>query len=658
MTTPHDDHVRPTRRDLLLWSGGALAAASLSGCSFLSTDPSGKDATGAKAAAKGKEAPALAALAKDGKLPKLAERLPKNPLVVKPVEKVGVYGGTFKTVLLNAADTSWLGRTVGYEALMRFDPTGTKVIPNIAEAVNVSDDGREFTVKLREGMKWSDGEPFTADDIVFAYNDVALNAEINPVVPEYITSDGKPAKITKVDDVTVTFTFPNTNGLFYTKLAYTGGALTSFPRHYMEKFHKKYNPEVENDAKKEKMASWTDLWGAKADGWANAELPTLRGWVVTNPLGKGNRVVVERNPYYWKTDPEGSQLPYINNVHFDVISDAQVILLKGTAGELSMSTRHINTLPNKPVLAQGRSKGKYHFITLENTVMNDLVLSLNLNHKDPVTRKIFQNKNFRIGLSHAINREEMIKSVFQRQGEPWQAAPDDRSEFYDEEFAKQYTEYDVDLANSFLDKAGLTQKDSEGFRLRPDGKRLAFQVEVASPALTPSWVDGTQMVTDFWQKVGVFAKTKNEDRTLFYERKEPEANQHDAGVWMGDGGLKIELLEPRWYFPFTGESIYAVLWQQWFNSFGELGEKPPAAPLKQMQLYRQLIATTDEQKQKTLYKQILQIAKEQFYCIGTVRIPNTYGIVKNNFHNVPTNIPEASIMATPALTNPEQWYIS
>ena len=314
MTTPHDDHVRPTRRDLLLWSGGALAAASLSGCSFLSTDPSGKDATGAKAAAKGKEAPALAALAKDGKLPKLAERLPKNPLVVKPVEKVGVYGGTFKTVLLNAADTSWLGRTVGYEALMRFDPTGTKVIPNIAEAVNPSNDGREFTVKLREGMKWSDGEPFTADDIVFAYNDVILNDEINPVVPEYITSDGKPAKITKVDDVTVTFTFPNTNGLFYTKLAYTGGALTSFPQHYMEKFHKKYNPEVENDAKKEKMASWTDLWGAKADGWANAELPTLRGWVVTNPLGKGNRVVVERNPYYWKTDPEGSQLPYIDNV--------------------------------------------------------------------------------------------------------------------------------------------------------------------------------------------------------------------------------------------------------------------------------------------------------------------------------------------------------
>ncbi len=658
MTTSHDDRVRPTRRDILLWGGGALAATSLQACSFLSTDPTGKKEGAAAGAAKGKEAPSLAKLVKDGKLPKVSERLPKNPLVVRPTKDVGVYGGTFKSVMLNAADTPWLGRTVGYEALLRFDPTGTKVVPNIAEAVNASSDGREFTIKLREGMKWSDGKPFTADDIVFAMNDVLLNKEINPVTPDWITSDGKPATATKVDDVTVKVTFPKTNGLFYTKLAYTGGALTAFPRHYMEEFHKKYNSDVEALAKKEKLAGWVDLWGGKADGWANADLPTLRGWVVKNPLGKGNRVVVERNPYYWKTDPDGSQLPYIDAVNFDVISDAQVILLKATNGEIDMSSRHINTLPNKPILAKGREKGQYHFITLENTVMNDLVISLNLNHKNPVLRKIFQNKDFRIGLSHAINREEMIKSVFQRQGEPWQPSPDDRSEFYDEEFSKQYTEYDVDLANSFLDKAGLSKKDGEGFRLRPDGKRLIFQVEVASPALTPSWVDGTQMVTEFWRKVGVDAKTKNEDRTLFYERKDYPANEHDAGVWMGDGGLKIEVLEPRWYFPFSTESIYAQNWQAWFNSFGKEGEKPPAAPLKQMQLYRQLIGTVDETEQKAIYKQILQIAKEQFYCIGTVRIPNTYGIVKDNLHNVPDNMPEASIMSTPALSNPEQWYFS
>lgn len=381
-------------------------------------------------------------------------------------------------------------------------------------------------------------------------------------------------------------------------------------------------------------------------------------WVTKNPLGTGSRVTFERNPYYFKTDPDGSQLPYLDRANFDVTSDVQVILLKASAGELDMTTRHINTLPNKPVLARGRAKGQYHFITLENTVMNDIVISLNLNHKDPVLRKIFQDKNFRVGLSHSMNRPEMIQSVFQRQGVPWQAAPDERSEFYDEEFAKQFTEYDVAKANSFLDKAGLTKKDSAGFRLRPDGKRLSFQVEVASPSLTPSWVDGTQLVVQYWQKVGVDAKMKNEDRTLFYERKDPTANEHDAGVWMGDGGLLIEKLEPRWYFPFSSESIYAELWQQWFNTYGKEGEEPPPETRKQMELYRRLIDTIDENEQNTIYKQILQIAKEQFYCIGCVRIPNTYGIVKNNFHNVPDKMPEASIMATPALSNPEQWYKS
>ncbi|MGW5362200.1 ABC transporter substrate-binding protein [Actinopolymorpha pittospori] len=651
------DDLRPSRRDLLRWGGGTLAVASLTSCSFLSTDPTSEPGAAGVKAKNAKEAPALSTLVEQGKLPKLAERMPKIPLVVQNTESVGVYGGTWRSVLLNAADTSWLARTIGYETLLRWDTTGTKVIPNIAEGIEGSDDGREFRIRLREGMKWSDGQPFTADDLMFAYNDVMLNKEISPVVSDYITSDGVPAKLEKVDTHTVLVTFPKPNGLFYRKLAYQG-ALISYPRHYLEQFHKDHNPEAVRMAKEEKLTDWTDLFGARADRWANADLPTLCAWEIQNPLGTGNQVVAVRNPYYWKTDPNGSQLPYIDRVVFNVISDAQVILLRATAGEIDMSTRHINTLPNKPVLASGRGKGKYHFITLENTVMNDLVLSLNLNHKDPVLRQIFQNKDFRIGLSHAIDRPEMIKSVWQRQGVPWQAAPDDRSEFYDEEFATQFTAYDPDRANDHLDRVGLTRKDGEGFRLRPDGKRLVFQIEVASPAVTPSWVDGTEMVTEYWRKVGVDVRTKSEDRTLFYERKDPLANQHDAGVWSGDGGLKIEIVEPRWYFPFSNESLYAVLWADWFSSRGKRGQKPSGATLRQMELYWQLTATVDVEQQKQLFREILKIAKEQFYCIGTVRIPNTYGIVKDNFYNVPNNLPESAVMNTPAPGNPEQWFIS
>jgi peptide/nickel transport system substrate-binding protein len=655
MTTSHDDHVRVTRRDLMLWGAGALAATSLTSCSFLSTDPSAKGGGPAAAAKKGKEAPSLAKLVKSGELPKVAERIPTNPLVIQPVDKAGAYGGTIRTVLLNATDTPWLGRIVGHEPLARWNVDATKVEPNVAESIEPSSDAMEYTITLREGMKWSDGEPFTADDLVFAFDEVILNEELTPVVPEVLTSDGKPAKLEKVDDVTVKIVFPAPNGLFYKKLG-NQAQLIAWPKHYMEQFHKKFNPDVEALAEEEDMAAWTDLFFAKADPWANPDVPRLHPWKVLNPLGKGTRVTLERNPFYWKTDPDGSQLPYIDEVIYDLNTDAQVILLKATNGELSMSTRHINTLPNKPVLAKGRAEGDYRFLRLENTVINDMVICLNLTHKDPVKRKIFQNKDFRVGLSHAINRPEMITATWQRQGEPWQAAPHPESEFYDEEFAKQYTEYDVALANESLDKAGLTKKDGDGFRLRPDGKRLFIQIEVASPALVPFWVDGATQVTQFWKAVGVEAAVKNEDRSLFYERK--DANEADCTVWTGDGGLKCEMIECRWWFPFTNESNYAPLWQLYFNSRGADGEKPPPETLKQMELYWEMVQTPDEAGQKDLFRQILEIAKEQFYAIGTVRIPEAYGIAKNNLHNIPEIFPESHIWACPANTNPEQWYFS
>jgi peptide/nickel transport system substrate-binding protein len=656
MTTSHDRSVRLTRRDLLRLSGGTLAATSLASCTFFSTDPAGQQGRGGDAAGpKGKEAPSLAELVKKGELPKLSERLPKDPLVVEPVDKIGQYGGTLHTVLLNATDTPWLIRIVGYEPLMRWNRDATEVIPNVAASVEAANDAREFTITLREGMKWSDGEPFTADDLVFAYNEVVRNEELFPVTPEIYTSNGKPATVEKVDEKTVLVTFPEPNGLFIMKLG-NQTHLINYPKHYLEQFHKKFNPDAEQMAKDEKLASWVDLFLGKADVWSNPDVPRLHPWIIVTPLGEGNQVKLSRNPYYWKTDPDGSQLPYIDEVVYELNTDAQVILTKATAGEISISTRHINTLPNKPVLARSQEQGDYRFIDLENTLMNDMVIALNLTHRDPVKRRIFQNKDFRIGLSHAINRPEMIKSVWQRQGVPWQAAPDDRSEFYDEEFAKQYTEYDVDLANEHLDRAGLTERDGDGFRLRPDGKRLFIQIEVANPTLIPFWVDGATLVAQYWKAVGIDTQVKSEDRSLFYERK--DANQADCTVWTGDGGLKCEMVEPRWYFPFSNESNYAPLWQQYFNSRGETGEKPPPETLRQLELYWQIVATPDEAERKELFRQILQIAKEQFYAIGTVRIPTGYGIAKNNLQNIPDLIPESHVWACPANSNPEQWYFA
>ena len=653
-----------TRRDLLRAGGAAfLVTASASGCQLLSTDPASEKegsskGAGGGAAAKGKEAPMLAQRVKAGDLPPVAERLPADPVVVQPVDRIGVYGGQWTSGVLGPSDGAWLGRTVGYENLMRWDPSFQEVIPNVALDMTVEDGGRAFVVTLRKGMKWSDGEPFTADNLVFAYDEVLLDEALFPVPPPMYMSGAAPGKIEKVDDVTVRFTFTHPNSLFVRSHATPYAAdILRFPRHYMEQFHTKHNPDVEQLAKEENQDSWADLFLTKADTWMNKELPRLHGWVPLSVFGEGSRYVYERNPYYFKTDPDGSQLPYIDRLVYRHIADPQVMILAASNGEIDMQDRTINTLQNKPVLARGRKDGNYRFFDEVPSDSNACVVALNLNHPDPAKREVFQNKDFRIGLSYAINRQEIINSVYQRQGEPFQVAPRDSSPYYDEAMAKQYTEYDTDRANDHLDRTGWTKRDGDGFRLGPDGKRISFGVEVPT-AYRAEWPDTIQLVRTHWREVGVDMQVKNEDRSLFDERT--EAGEHDAAVWQAEGGGWSEpLMRTDWYFPSANESTnYAPRWMQWYQTLGKGGERPPAPVRRQMELYEQVRQTMDEKRRDALLRELLTISKEFFYHIGTILMPQSYGIVKNNFHNVPKSVPQSFLYPTPGPTNPEQYFIS
>jgi peptide/nickel transport system substrate-binding protein len=645
----------PTRRDVLRWWGGAgLVTMSVSACQFLSTDPEAADPR-PRQSAKGKEAPALAEQVKAGKLPPLAQRLPRSPRVIEPVERVGVYGGEWNTAVLGPSDTAWAYRTIGYEHLLNWDVEWRAPIPNIAESVEVDPEGRVFTFHLRPGMRWSDGEPFTADDIVFAHDDVYYNVDLSPQAPNWLLAGGRPSTVEKVDDHTVRFVFSVPNGLFLENIAQPAGeGLTNKPRHYLEQFHRTYNPDVDQLAREHDLPDWIELFNVMANPFERVGLPRLTAWVVTEPLGSGTRMVAERNPYYWKTDPDGSQLPYIDRVVYEVVNDEQTMVLKGTAGELDMHDRHITSPQNKPVLAAGRREGGYHFVDEVGSSMNSMVIALNLTHRDPALRAVFQDKNVRIGLSHAIDREDLIAAVFQRQGEPWQAAPRPESEFFDEELAKQYTEFDVDLANDHLDRAGLNRRDRQGRRLRPDGEPLRFQVDVAT-GLVPAWVDALELIRGYWAAVGVEMRVNAIDRDLAYERK--EANSHDATVWGGDAGLADAVLDPRWYFPHSLESSYAVAWANLFNN-ATPREEPPAPTRRQMELYRQLLVTAEPEERAALFRQILQITKEEFYTIGTVLPPTGYAIVKDDFHNVPDRLLNAWMYPGPGPAMPEQFFIA
>ncbi len=140
----------------------------------------------AAAAGKYKEAPALAALVKDGKLPPVDQRVSAEPMVVKPNAKIGQYGGRWRSGLLGRSDTPWLSRTMGNDTLLRWAPDLKSVVPNVAQKWEISPDGKEFTFYLRKGMKWSDGSPFTADDFVYWYEDIIMNDALTPSKPELV----------------------------------------------------------------------------------------------------------------------------------------------------------------------------------------------------------------------------------------------------------------------------------------------------------------------------------------------------------------------------------------------------------------------------------------------------------------------------------------
>jgi ABC-type transport system substrate-binding protein len=288
--------------------------------------------------------------------------------------------------------------------------------------------------------------------------------------------------------------------------------------------------------------------------------------------------------------------------------------------------------------------------------MNSALLCFNLAHKDPALREVFQNRDFRIAMSYAINRKAIINTVFQRQGEPWQTSPLRQSSFLDEELAKQYTDFDPAAADEYLDRAGYRSRDAEGFRLRSDGRRITFNLSVRVDSIA-TWPDVAELLRTDWEKVGVEVRVQAEPGTLVFDKV--ELNEHDATIDDGYPGADDALLDPIWYFPSNAGCQYAVPWGTWYETGGADGSEPPASIRRQMELYDQLKASIEPSRQSELFKEILQIAKDEFLVIG-IAVPGTgYSIVQNELRNVPEKMQgSGGQVPTPGFTQPEQYYWS
>ncbi|EGU61665.1 ABC-type dipeptide transport system, periplasmic component [Vibrio nigripulchritudo ATCC 27043] len=594
------------------------------------------------------EAPQLAELVKQGKLPVVEERLPSEPLVVTPYEKVGQYGGTLNLVG-KVVDNGHRIRTIAYDNLFNFDETYSKVVPNLATGFTSNDANTEYTITLRKGVKWSDGHPFTAEDVAFYINDVLgdeKHAGNRPLI--FPTFDSAKAEV--LNPHTVKIVLKKANGMFIRHLATVDSeSFTAYPKHYCSEFMPSFNDKAEANAKTAGFDSWRQYAGTKCNAhyfiehYNNVDRPVLTAWMVKSAPGP-NASFAEyvRNPYYWQVDTEGNQLPYLDSVRWRYSEDLEEMVLRAANGETDYQHRHIGKPTHRPLLIDNEKKSGYTYKFRPSTVSSELVIALNQTVNDPVKRELFANKDFRVALSHAIDRDEISETVFSGAVGPYQAAPLEISPYYDEEMAYQYTDFDPKKANKMLDALGLTNRDKEGFRLMKNGQRL--RIEAISKVNDKGVLaDSLELVKNQWKDVGVFLDIRIME--INHVTNLRLTNDYDMIPIFGDGGAGV-LDDARHYLPFSPESTWGLGYYNWAKGRDNAVE-PPAHVKKQIELWNKLEKTSSQEEQMALMGQIMEIAKEHFYVIGTVESLPVGVVVNNKLRNVPENMPQSWTFPTP-----------
>lgn len=606
------------------------------------------------------EAPALKKMVEAGKLPALEKRLPENPLVFEVVDKPGVYGGTLRRAILGGGDQHNIVRTIGSENLVRWDKDWTEIRPNIAESWTVSDDATTFTFKLRKGMRWSDGEPFSADDIMFWY-EVFLDKQLTPKKHSIYVGETGPVEVKKVDDYTVEFKFGSANGLFLQNLAYGFGYYPiNYPKHYLSQFLPQYNKDgIQALVDAEPAASdWVQLFKLKAGEmqtplyWQNPDRPTLHPWHLTNAYGSTSRVIAERNPYFWKVDSKGQQLPYIDRLTWDQVEDPETILLKAFNGEIDYMFRHLGRPAYKAVLTDNAERGKYGFYLVNDLPPNTAILMLNLNNPDPLKRKVVNNLDFRKGLSHAVNRQEIIDLIYLGSGRPAQTAPQPPSGLYNEKWATQFTEFNPKLAGEYFDKAGLSEKDDEGFRLGPDGKRFTLIFMVAD-VFGVQWPDVMEMVSGYARDVGLDIQVRATDRSRLNDVV--SSAEHDAYIWNCAGGMADAYTAPECYLPVGSAVHWAPKWAAW-GVDPSTGEEPPQYIKDIFNAYNEVKKASNPADQKKALLKVIEMGTSQLLTIGLVQNDPTFGIARNNMRNIPDPLPITGQLWYPAPYTAQMYY--
>jgi peptide/nickel transport system substrate-binding protein len=540
------------RRQFLTLSATVTAGALIAACGEPGAQPPSVAVPTAtpmgEATSRYREAPMLAERVASGDLPPVDQRLPEVPKVITPTDEIGHYGGTLNSFMLNAEDRpAVLNFALDYPLVEvpREDFDGfVQQLPQGgwqglgASSYEWNEDATQLILHLRPGLRWSDGEPCTAEDFLWFYRDEAMNTEVVPTTPSHLVMNGEPISISAPDDYTLVYEFPAPNPGFLRLIRFEYN-LTRRPKHYFEEFHPRYNDDATYEG-----------YLAATNDWLTPGRPHLGAWSVENRTPDG--VMCVRNPYFFGVDPEGNQLPYVDRVWFPMVGTTDNAILKAIAGEIDVAERGLQEIHQLPIMMENQGTGNYEVLRWGGTFFGvGTVLHFNYQLQDPAyenLRELLRNRDFRYALNIAIDREDINDAIYLGLGRPTMWVLNSTSAYFDDEVAEIVAPiYDVDQANALLDGLNLIDTDGDGKREYPNGGGPVTILVDVSSEIRPHVLSG-EIIVRYWNAIGLDARLNTIARSLATDRLLQGINH--ARVW---GPFNADI--PEW----SGEEAFRPL---------------------------------------------------------------------------------------------------
>ncbi len=569
----------------------------------------------------------------------------KSPLAAPPDEpsvvifdetkgqSIGKPGGELSTLVGKSKDTR-LMVVYGYARLVAYTPE-LELKPDLLKSVDV-EEGRIFTLHLRRGHAWSNGDPFTSEDFRYWWEDVANNIALSPTgPPAKLLVDGEMPKVEFLDSHTVRYSWSKPNPLFLPALAGASPIFIYMPAAYLKQFHEAYADEagLAEMVAADKARDWAQLHGRR-DGLYkqdNPDLPTLQPWrLITKP--PSTRFVFERNPHFHRVDEKGQQLPYIDRVKMEVV-DSKLIPIKAGAGETELQARGLY-FKHYTFLKENENRSKLKTLLWQTARGAHLALYPNLNAADETWRTLLRDVRFRRALSLAIDREEINQIMYFGLAMGGNNTVLPQSPLYQDEYRFAWASFDLAQANALLDEIGLTERSSDGLRLLPDGRPLELIVETAGEETEET--DLLELVGEAWMKLGLKIHSKPSQREVLRNRIFVGETLMSISYGL-ENGIPTADMSPWEFAPTSQFDQYQwPKWGQHWETKGQAGEAPDMPEAKQLLgLFQDWQVASSKGAREAIWHEMLSLYNDQVYSIGLASGVLQPVVVQFDLRNVP-----------------------